>query len=466
MRKAKIVCTLGPATDTLEAVEALVLAGMDVARLNFSHGTHADHERRLGLVREAAQRTGKPVAVLQDLQGPKIRTGKMTGGMIELVAGSEVSITTDEVLGTPELFSTTYQGLIGDVRVGDDILLSDGRLKLVVVKKPKKTEIRCKVILGGELGNNKGINLPGTRVSAPSLTEKDAVDLEFGLQVGVDYVAISFVRTADDVRQVKDIVGDRAPIIAKIEKPQAVADIDAIAEVADGIMVARGDLGVELPLERVPLIQKMLIERTNAMGKIVIVATEMLESMITEARPTRAEVSDVANAILDGTDAVMLSAETASGSHPVEAAATMAAIVEEVERSQRFRSLKPHNLARSDSFSSAVARASCAAAEQLGLDSIIACTQTGRAARLVSEHRPSARIFALTPLEETYRRMALCWGVIPLMIPSYNSSDEMLQVVTEVLLREKYGKKGDAVVISSGVPNQPMSTNLMTIHRL
>jgi len=466
MRKAKIVCTLGPATDTLEQVEALVAAGMDVARLNFSHGTHADHERRLGLVREAAARAGRPVAVLQDLQGPKIRTGKMTGGKVELVTGSEVVITTEEMLGTAKRFSTTYQGLVRDLRIGDDVLLADGRLKLVVIRKPKKTEVRCKVVLGGELGSNKGINLPGTRVSAPSLTEKDAIDLEFGLNIGVDYVAISFVRTADDVRQVKDLIRDRAPIIAKIEKPQAVADIDAIAEVADGIMVARGDLGVELPLERVPLIQKMLIERTNAMGKIVIVATEMLESMIHEARPTRAEVSDVANAILDGTDAVMLSAETASGAHPVEAASTMASIVLEVERSQRFRSLKPHNMARSDSFSSAVARASCAAAEQLGLESIVACTQTGRAARLISEHRPAARIIALTPLPETYRKMALCWGVTPLMIQPYGTSDEMLRAVTDVLLRERLAKQGDAVVISSGVPNQPMSTNLMTIHRI
>lgn len=466
MRKAKIVATLGPATDTLEKIEALIAAGMDVARLNFSHGVHADHERRLNLVREAAERAGKPVAVLQDLQGPKIRTGKMQGGAITLAAGEEVTITTEEVLGTAKLFSTTYQELPADVKVGDEILLADGRLKLVVTKKPKKTEVRCKVLIGGEVGNNKGINLPGTRVSAPSLTEKDAKDLEFGLSIGVDYIALSFVRSADDVRAVKKLTADKVPIIAKIEKPQAVADIDAIAEVADGIMVARGDLGVELPLERVPLIQKMLIERVNAMGKVVIVATEMLESMIHAPRPTRAEVSDVANAILDGADAVMLSAESASGEYPVEAVGTMASIILDVERSQRFRSLKPHNLARSDSFSSAVARACCAAADQLGLNSIVACTQTGRAARLVSEHRPSGRIFGLTPLAETYRRMALFWGVVPLMIPSYHSPDEMLRLVSDVLLREKHARRGEAVVISSGVPNQPMSTNLMTIHRL
>jgi len=466
MRKAKIICTLGPATDTAETIEALVRAGMDVARLNFSHGTHADHERRLRWVREASERVGKPVAVLLDLQGPKIRTGKMMDDRIVLHEGAEVSITTEDVLGTPERFSTTYQGLPTDVHVGDEILLADGRLKLVVTRKVKKTEIRCRVVVGGELGSNKGINLPGTRVSAPSLTEKDLADLHFGLSIGIDYVALSFVRTAEDVLEIKRIVGDAVPVIAKIEKPQAVANIDAIAEIADGVMVARGDLGVELPLERVPLIQKMLIERTNSVGKIAIVATEMLESMVQAPRPTRAEVSDVANAILDGADAVMLSAETASGAYPVEAVKTMAAIISDVERSQRYRELKPHNLARSDSFASAVARACCAAAEQLGLNSIVACTQTGRSARLIAEHRPEARIFGLTPLKESYRRMALYWGVIPLMCPTYETPEEMLQIVSDVLVREGWARKGDAVVISSGVPNQPMSTNLMTIHRL
>ncbi len=466
MRKAKIIGTLGPSTDSLEKIEALIRAGLDVARLNFSHGEHKDHERRLLLVREAAERVGKPVAVLQDLQGPKIRTGKMKGGKITLEAGDEVAITTKDVLGTATRFSTVYAQLVDDVRVGDEILLADGRLKLVVTKKLKKDEIKCKVLVGGELGNNKGINLPGTKVSAPSLTEKDAKDLEFGLTIGVDYVALSFVRTADDVREVKRIVGERAPVIAKIEKPQAVAEIDAIAEIADGIMVARGDLGVEMPLERVPLVQKMLIERTNGLGKIVIVATEMLESMIQSSRPTRAEVSDIANAVLDGADAVMLSAETASGAHPEMAVQTMDAVVRETERSQRFRMMKPHNLARSDSFPTAVARACCAAADQLALNAIVACTQTGRAARLVAEHRPASRIFGLTPLADTYRRMALYWGVVPMMIPAYHSADEMLRLVSEALLRERYAKKGEAVVIASGVPHQPASTNLMTIHRL
>lgn len=466
MRKAKIVCTLGPSTDHPDHIEALIRSGLDVARLNFSHGEHADHEKRLRWVREASERVGKPVAVLADLQGPKIRTGKMDGGSIVLEDGAEVTITTEELLGTPARFSTTYQGLPGDVAVGDEILLADGRLLLTVAAKRGDTEVVCRVVQGGELGSNKGINLPGTKVSAPSLTDKDRADLAFALSIGVDYVALSFVRSADDVLDIKKITGDAVPVIAKIEKPQAVANIDAIAELADGVMVARGDLGVEMPLERVPLIQKMLIDRTNSMGKIVIVATEMLESMIQAPRPTRAEVSDVANAILDGADAVMLSAETASGAYPEEAVKTMSAIISDVERSQRYREMKPHNLARSDSFASAVARASCAAAEQLGLNAIVACTQTGRSARLVSEHRPDARIFGLTPLPESFRRMALYWGVIPVMIPTYETPEEMLQVVSEVLMREGWATRGDAVVISSGVPNQPMSTNLMTIHRL
>ncbi|HLV60099.1 MAG TPA: pyruvate kinase [Fredinandcohnia sp.] len=466
MRKAKIVCTLGPSTDSLEKIEALVRAGMDVARLNFSHGAHSDHEKRLRWVREASERVGKPVAVLLDLQGPKIRTGKMENDAIVLEDDAEVIITTDDVLGTPERFSTTYKNLPRDVNVGDEILLADGRLLLTVLRKPRKNEVVCRVVQGGELGSNKGINLPGTKVSAPSLTEKDRADLAFGLSIGVDYVALSFVRSAADVLEIRRIVGDAVPVIAKIEKPQAVANIDAIAEIADGVMVARGDLGVEMPLERVPLIQKMLIERTNALGKIAIVATEMLESMVHSPRPTRAEVSDVANAILDGADAVMLSAETASGAYPVEAVKTMAAIISDVERSQRYRELKPHNLARSDSFASAVARACCAAAEQLGLNAIVACTQTGRSARLVAEHRPDARIIGLTPLPESLRRMALYWGVIPVLIPTYETPEEMLRLVSDVLIREGWANRGDAVVISSGVPNQPASTNLMTIHRL
>ncbi len=466
-RKARIVCTLGPATSTPAAVAEMVAAGMDVARLNFSHGVHQDHLRRLNLVRSAAERVGRSVAVLQDLQGPKIRVGHLRGGKMTLVPDQRVTITTRDVLGYKGVIPTVYTGLPADVRKGESVLLSDGRMRLEVLAVTRH-DVKCRVIVGGMLSDNKGINLPESDVSAPSLTEKDIEDVLFGREIGVDYIALSFVRSADDVHALRKVLGGASiPLIAKIEKPQAVERISEIAAAADGIMVARGDLGVELPLERVPLLQKTCIERTTHEGKICIVATEMLESMVTALRPTRAEVSDVANAILDGTDAVMLSEETATGLHPVEAVRTMGAIIGEVEHSPRFRARPPPPaLDRNDSFPTAVARACVAAAEQLGIATIGACTQTGRTARLLSEHRPGARIIAFTSLQETYRRMALYWGVTPFVIPPYSTTDEMLHSVSQVLIGRKLCRRGEAVVIASGVPNQPESTNLLTVHRL
>src|SRR5215470_9393015 len=317
MRKAKIICTMGPASREEPTLGKLVSAGMDCARLNFSHGTHEDHSRAIANVRRASEIAGRPIAILLDLQGPKIRVGKIRGGKVKLVEDSEVTIVTEDVLGTEERFSCSYAGLAEDVTPGDPILINDGAIRLEVIKAGKK-EVRCRVVVGGVL------------------TDKDLVDLQFGLSQGVDYVAMSFVRSADDIRLIKRYA-PTMPIIAKLEKPQAVDRIDEISQIADGVMIARGDLGVEMPLERVPLIQKTGIERTNYHGKIAIVATQMLESMIVSPQPTRAEVSDVANAILDGADAVMLSAETATGAHPVEAVRTMAAIIEEVERSARYQ---------------------------------------------------------------------------------------------------------------------------------
>jgi pyruvate kinase len=466
-RKARIVCTLGPATSTPAAVAEMVAAGMDVARLNFSHGVHQDHLRRLNLVRSAAERAGRAVAVLQDLQGPKIRVGHLSGGKMTLKPDQRVTITTRDVIGHNGVIPTVYTGLPGDVRKGESVLLADGRMRLEVLAVTRH-DVKCRVIVGGSLSDNKGINLPESDVSAPSLTEKDIEDVLFGKEIGVDYIALSFVRSADDVHALRKVLGGASiPLIAKIEKPQAVERISEIAAAADGIMVARGDLGVELPLERVPLLQKTCIERTTHEGKICIVATEMLESMVTALRPTRAEVSDVANAILDGTDAVMLSEETATGLHPVEAVRTMGAIIGEVEHSPRFRARPPPPaLDRNDSFPTAVARACVAAAEQLGIATIVACTQTGRTARLLSEHRPGARVIAFTSLQETYRRMALYWGVTPFVIPPYSTTDEMLHSVSQVLIGRKLCRRGEAVVIASGVPNQPESTNLMTVHRL
>ena len=340
MRKTKIICTLGPSSNTPERIEALIQAGMDCARLNFSHGTHDDHAEVFRRVRQASERLGRPVAILQDLCGPKIRVGKMKGGKVTLEEGAEVTITTKKVIGTASRIPTEYEALPQDVRRGEPILLDDGLIKLEVLKV-KKDEVKCRVVNGGVLKDRKGMNLPGSAVSQPALTEKDIADAEFGKQLGVDYVALSFVQGPEDVRALREILGDPmsggTPIIAKIERPNAVERLDAIIAAADGIMVARGDLGVELPPEKVPVIQKIAIERGNAFGKLVITATQMLESMTKNPRPTRAEVSDVANAVFDGSDAVMLSGETAAGDHPVESVEMMSSIVMEVEASPRYR---------------------------------------------------------------------------------------------------------------------------------
>src|SRR5438132_11529941 len=398
MRKAKIICTMGPASRDEPTLGKLVAAGMDCARLNFSHGTHEDHARTITNVRRASEIAGRPIAILLDLQGPKIRVGKIKGGKVKLEEETEVTIVTDDVLGTAERFSCSYAGLPDDVTPGDPILVKDGAIRQEVIKAGKKA-VRCRVVVGGIHSDNKDINLPGTPVSIPALTDKDLIDLQFGLSQGVAYVAMSFVRSADDIRQIKRHA-PTTPIIAKLEKPQAVDRIDEIAQISDGVMIARGDLGVELPLERVPLIQKTGIERTNYHGKIAIVATQMLESMIVSPQPTRAEVSDVANAILDGADAVMLSAETATGAHPVEAVRTMAAIIEEVERSARYQALPEAILDRGEStFATAVAKACAAAAGQLGIGTICVYTRTGEAVIIASAVPPNRPTFGASMMQ-------------------------------------------------------------------
>jgi len=469
MRKAKIICTMGPASREEPALGRLVAAGMDVARLNFSHGTHADHAKAILAVRAASAAAGRPIALLADLQGPKIRVGKIDGGKVMLTEGSEVIIAVEELaLGNAERFSCSYAGLPNDVTPGDPILINDGAIRLEVLRVQGK-EVRCRVLVAGLLSDHKGINLPGTAVSIPALTPKDLEDLQFALAQGVDYVALSFVRSADDIREIKRITGD-TPVIAKIEKPQAVDRIDEIAQLADGIMVARGDLGVEMPLERVPLIQKMAIERTAAHGKISIVATQMLESMIVASSPTRAEVSDVANAILDGAGAVMLSAETATGAHPIEAVKTMATIVEEVERSARFAARPVAEIERTESnFATAVAKACAAAAGQLGIGTICVYTRTGETARQIGEYRPQARIVAFTGTDIAYQRMALYWGVTARKVARpFESTDEMIAAVANSLLDAGEAMRGEAVVIASAVPpNRPtFGASMMQIHRL
>jgi pyruvate kinase len=469
MRRAKIVCTLGPSSSTPEVIGRLIDAGMDVARLNFSHGSYDSHLERLRTVRAEAEKRGRSVGILQDLQGPKIRVGTFKTGAVELRPGAAFTITSRDVVGTESIVSTTYKSLPTDVQPGDAILLDDGYLKLEVVSVDGP-DVHTRVAEGGTLKDKKGINLPGVRVSAPALTDKDRADLVFGLRAGVDFIALSFVRSPEDVEEAKRLATTdegRIPIIAKIEKPEAVARLEAIVAAADGIMVARGDLGVELGPEKVPLVQKYAIEATNRAGKVVITATQMLESMIENPRPTRAEASDVANACLDGTDALMLSGETAAGRWPVEAVRTMARIVNEIESSSWYRlNLEAPALDLPVS-TNAVAHAAVVAARQMSLRIIACYSDSGGVARLISEYRPEALIMALTTNEVTYRQLSLYWGVMPVRVAPAATTDEMFGRIEDLLLTHGLAKSGDRVVITMGVPvGSGESTNLMKIHRL
>jgi pyruvate kinase len=468
MRRAKIVCTLGPASATPERIGELIDAGMDVARLNFSHGSHEDHARMLQIVRAEADKRARGIAVLLDLQGPKIRVGRFEHGQIELKPGAAFTITTDpQVIGTEARVSTTYAGLANDVRPGDTILLDDGYLSLAV-RDIHDHEVETIVVDGGVLKNNKGINLPGVEVSAPALSDKDRLDIGFALRHNVDYVALSFVRKPEDVIEAKRLLtadGIEIPVIAKIEKPQAVDRLLDIIAVCDGCMVARGDLGVELGPEKVPLIQKRIIEETNRHGKIVITATQMLESMITQVRPTRAEASDVANAVLDGTDAVMLSGETASGSHPVESVRTMVRIIREIESSAYYRlHIEPPNVELSV-YANAIARAAVEAARVMKCRTIAVLTDSGGIARLMSEYRPEAGIVALTRNDVTFRRLALIWGVTPILVDTAATTDEVIEQAEQVLIEKGLAVSGDNVVITMGVPiGAGVQTNTLKVH--
>jgi pyruvate kinase len=474
MRRAKIVCTLGPASTSQEMLEKLLDAGMDVARLNFSHGSHADHQAVLDRLRAASLKVRKAVGVLGDLQGPKIRTGKLEKGAIELVEGKELSITTDEtVLGTQELVSTTYPHLAADVNVGDRILLDDGLLELKVLATDKKSLIRTEVIHGGTLKNNKGINLPGVALRADALTAKDKEDLLFGLKAGVDMVALSFVRTPQDIdmcRQAMVEAGRVVPIIAKLEKPEAIARLDSILDKTDGVMVARGDLGVEIPPEEVPAIQKDIIRRANQRGLPVIVATQMLNSMIEHPRPTRAEASDVANAVMDNTDAVMLSGETASGDYPVESVQMMSRIVEAAESAMRQsfpRIGTGEPLKIPAEFPDVTCGVACRAAREAGCSLIVAFTLTGNTARLVSRYRPSVPIIAFSPNQEVRRRLSLLWGVMPRVLEPVQETEEMVRRVEEELLARGLARRGERIVIVFGAPvGQAGKINSLRLHTI
>jgi pyruvate kinase len=466
--RAKIVATLGPASASPTAVRQLVDAGMDVARLNLSHGTHAGHQAACSAVRQASDDTGRSVGVLVDLQGPKIRLGEFANGPVAVVAGDELVITTVDVPGDRHIVSTTYSGLADDVRSGDRILIDDGRVALAVTSVAAR-EVTTRVVVGGLLSDHKGLNLPDVDVTAPALTDKDIDDLRWALGVGADLIALSFVRTPDDVAVVQgvmDEVGVRLPVLAKVEKPQAAARLADIVDAFDGIMVARGDLGVEMPLEQVPLVQKRAVGLARAAGKPVIVATQMLESMVHASRPTRAETSDVANAVLDGADAVMLSAETSVGEYPIDAVATMVRILETVD-TDGATFLPPLPVAARASVADAITAAAAEVGIRVGARALIAFTQSGGTARRLARHRSPIPLLAFTPTKLVRRQLALTWGVETFLVPAVEHTDDMVRHVDAALVDLHRLTVGDAVVIVAGSPpGTPGSTNALRVHRI
>ncbi|MFY8050510.1 MAG: pyruvate kinase, partial [Aquiluna sp.] len=452
MRRAKIVATFGPALSEYEKTKAAILAGVDVARLNLSHGDYSVHEKSFNNIRSASKEVGKPVGVLVDLQGPKIRVGRFANGSEELNVGDQFTITIEDVPGDSKICSTTYKGLPGDVKAGDPLLIDDGRIALRAVEVDSK-QVVCKVEIGGTISNNKGINLPGVAVNVPAMSEKDEQDLRWALKLGADMIALSFVRSAKDVSRAHEIMreeGRFVPVIAKIEKPQAVAALEEIVDAFDGIMVARGDLGVELPLEQVPLVQKRAVELARRWAKPVIVATQMLESMIENSRPTRAEASDVANAVLDGADALMLSGETSVGKYPVETVQTMARIIESTEENglERIPDLgtKPHT------HSGAVVRSALDIADLLGSKFVCVFTESGDTLKRVSRLRSRIPVLAFTPNEDVQRKLSLVWGATTFLVPKVTHTDQMIKQVDEIVLQSGKCKLGDEVVVVAGSP--------------
>ncbi|WP_046174047.1 pyruvate kinase [Domibacillus indicus] len=472
MQKTKIVCTIGPASENLETLQALMKAGMNVARLNFSHGSHEEHGARIQNIRQAAKNMGKTVAILLDTKGPEIRTHNMENGAIELENGKDAVISMTEVLGTPEKFSITYSGLIDDVKPGSSILLDDGLIGLLVTGIDReKGEIGVRILNSGTLKNKKGVNVPGVSVKLPGITEKDADDIRFGIEQDVDFIAASFVRRTSDVLDIRELLekhdATHIQIIPKIENQEGVDNIDEILEVSDGLMVARGDLGVEIPAEEVPIVQKQLIKKCNLLGKPVITATQMLDSMQRNPRPTRAEASDVANAIFDGTDAIMLSGETAAGSYPLEAVQTMHNIAVRAESVLQMKDIPPRrrNHTGRMTMTDAIGQSVAKTVEALEVKAIIAPTSSGHTARMISRYRPKASIYAVTDSERVTRSLSLVWGVFPLMGLSVSSTDEMLDNAVVHCLEEGVISHGELVVITAGVPvGESGTTNLMKIH--
>lgn len=465
MKHTKIVCTIGPASGSANVIRALAEAGMNVARLNFSHGSHEEHTSWIKIIREVSVELNSPIAILQDLSGPKLRIGEIESDSAVLREGEEFILTNRDVPGDEKVVSISYPTLPNIVKIGDKILLADGELELRVTDTTEE-DIICKVIVGGELSSHKGLNLPRPSFSIPSVTQKDIKDLEFGLKHDVDWVALSFVQRSADVLKVKQLINEKekeVPVIAKIEKQEAVERIDEILRVADGVMIARGDLGIETPLEEVPLIQKNIIKKANQVGKPTITATQMLDSMIEHPRPTRAEVTDVANAIFDGTDAVMLSGETAIGKYPIQSVKVMASIATKTEEQIDYvENLERCKITPERNLQDAISHAACHIALNVSADAIICCTRSGQTARLTARYRPHARIIAVTENESTLRRLPLFWGVEPVLIGRADNTDELMDEAKQAIIANHLLPKGSSIVIVAGIPvGMPGTTNMI-----
>jgi pyruvate kinase len=471
MRKTKIVCTLGPASDDPEVLRALLRNGTNVIRLNFSHGDHEEHGKRIAMVKQIREEMGLPVAILMDTKGPEIRIGEFKNGKVTLVEGQEFVLTTKEIEGDENRVTVHFKEITKDVNVGTTILIDDGLVALIV-ESIVQDEVHCRVINGGILGSRKGVNIPGVSTSLPAITTKDAEDIKFGISQDIDYIAASFIRRASDVLAIKELLsehqGNRIKVIAKIENQEGLENIDDIIRVSDGIMVARGDLGVEIPTEDVPIYQKEIIKKCIEASKPVIIATQMLDSMIRNPRPTRAETSDVANAIYDGADAIMLSGETAIGRYPVESLLTMARIAERVENSIDYVAEFEKRLAdKETNVTNAISHATCSIAHSLHARAIVTATKSGRTARMVSKYRPASQIIATTTRERTYRELSLIWGVWPYISPDMSDTDKMFEKSVEVAINAGIVSSGDTIVITAGIPiGISGTTNLIKVSQI
>lgn len=471
MRKTKIVCTIGPASESLENIKKLITAGMNVARLNFSHGDFEEHGNRMKIIRQACQELNKTVAILLDTKGPEIRLGKLKEEPLDLVQGEYITLTTEEILGDLNRVPVTYKELPSDVHVGSTILIDDGLIGMTVVDI-QGTEIKCQIVNSGQIKSKKGVNVPGVAISMPGMTEKDAGDIKFGIEMGVDFIAASFVRRATDVLEIRELLerhdARHIQIISKIENQQGVDNLDEILEVSDGLMVARGDLGVEIPAEEVPLVQKQMIEKCNRVGKPVITATQMLDSMQRFPRPTRAEASDVANAIFDGTDAIMLSGETAAGKYPVESVQTMSRIAERAESALNYREIFVKQAkAQQTSVTEAISQAVANSALDLDAKAIVTSTESGYTARMISKYKPKSPIIAVTPIDQVLRRLQLVWGVTAVKGTMATTTDEMFEIAVKGAMDSGIVRLGDTIIITAGVPvGRSGTTNLIKIHNV